>query len=300
MKHRLAALLLLAPFTASAETSTYYLYVLNQPEPGREAEYNDWYSNRHAPDVVSIPGFVSAQRYVASEQQMRPDAKPPVKYMIEFKIITDDLTAVMGEVNRRIRDGVTVIDPVIGKGPPPGSGGGGGTYKAITGVVPGKGGDVPNAKKGSRTHYIQVVYSTATPGKENEFIHWYTKVHAPSVAATPGIQHWQLMQASPVAISGRPPDPNGAGANAVGPNADSASGTNYMVKFDIESRDIQAVFARYLRDARASKLPDLGDAGKIGAGYTYRAIGPLISGEAVRKGREKKGCVVVMPSKPCT
>ena len=297
MKHRFAALLLLAPFAASAET--YYMYVLNEPAPGREAEYNDWYSNRHAPDVVSIPGFVSAQRYVASEHQFRPDAKPPVKYMIEFKIITDDLAAVMGEVNRRIRDGVTVIDPVIGKAPPPGSGAGGGTYKAITNVVRGKGGDVPNAKKGSRTHYIQGVYSTATPGKEREFVDWYTKVHAPSVAATPGFQQWQLMQASPEGMGGRGPGPNGAGPNAAGPNADSAPGTNYMVKFDIESSDIQAVFARYMQDVRASKLPDLGDAGKIGAGYTYRTIGPLISGETVRKDREKKGCVVVMPSKPC-
>jgi hypothetical protein len=295
MKYRFAALLLLAPFAASAET--YYMYVLNEPEPGREAEYNDWYSNRHAPDVVSIPGFVSAQRYVASEHQFRPDAKPPVKYMIEFKIITDDLAAVMGEVNRRIRDGVTVIDPVIGKAPPSGSGGG--TYKVITDMVAGKGGDVPNATKGSRTHYIQVVYSTATPGKEKEFVDWYTKVHAPSVAATPGFQQWQLMQASPVAMGGRGPGPNGAGPNAAGPNADTAPGINYMVKFDIESSDIQAVFARYMQDARASKLPDLGDAGKIGAGYTYRTIGPLISGEAVRKDREKRGCVIVMPSKPC-
>jgi len=297
MKRRLAALLLLVPIVASADT--YYMYVLTEPEPGREAEYNNWYSNRHAPDVVSIPGFVSAQRYVASEQQMRPDAKPPVKYMIEFKIVTDDLAAVMGEVGRRIRDGVTVIDPVIGKAPPAGSGAGGGTYKAITDVVRGKGGDVPNAGKGPRTHYIQVVYSTATPGKEEAFVNWYTKVHAPSVAMTPGFQQWQFMQASPVTMNGRGPGQSGGGPKVAAPKADSAMGTNYMVKFDIESRDIQALFARSMQDLRASKLPDLGDAGKIGAGYTYRTIGPLISGDAVRKEREKKGCVIVMPSKPC-
>jgi hypothetical protein len=58
--------------------------------------------------------------------------------MIDFKIFTGDLAAVMGEVNRRIRDGVRVIDPVIVKGPPSGTGGGGGIYKAITDVVPGK------------------------------------------------------------------------------------------------------------------------------------------------------------------
>jgi hypothetical protein len=47
-----------------------------------------------------------------------------------------------------------------------------------------------------------------------------------------------------------------------------------MVESEIESRDIHAVFARY-------------------------TIGPLISGDAVGKDREKKGCVVVMPANPC-
>jgi hypothetical protein len=299
MNHRIAALLLLAPIAAStamqahaAELETYYMYVLNEPTPEREAEYNDWYTNRHAPDVISIPGFVSAQRYVASEHQMRPDAKPPVKYMIEFKIVTADLASVMGEVNRRIREGVTVISDVIGKGPPPGSGGGG-TYKTITNVVRGKGGDVPDAKKGPRTHYIQVVYATATPGKEKEFNDWYTNVHAPSVAATPGFQQWQRMQLSPVGMGGR-------GADTPGTSVPAAPGTNgYMIKFDIETSDIEAVFARYMQDSRASKLPDLGDAGKIGAGYTYRAIGSLISADAVRKAHARKGCAIVNPTAPC-
>jgi hypothetical protein len=166
-------------------------------------------------------------------------------------------------------------------------------------VVPGKGGDVPNAKKGPRTHYIQVVYSTATPGKEREFVDWYTKVHAPSVAATPGFQHWQFMQANPLAMGDRGPAPNGVAPPAAGPNADAAPGAHYMVKFDMVSSDVQAVFARYMQDVRTSTLPDAGEAGKIGAGYTYRTIGPLISGDAVRKARQKKGCVIVMPTKPC-
>jgi hypothetical protein len=207
----------------------------------------------------------------------------------------------MAEVNRRIRDGVTVIDPVIGKSPPQGSGAGGGVYKAITDVVRGKGGDVPTAQKGPRTHYIQVVYSTATPGKENAFVNWYSKIHAPSVAATPGFQQWQFMRENPMAMGGRGPGPGPdlAAPNAAATKTDAAPATHYMVKFDIESSDIQAVFARYMQDAQASKLPDLGDSGTIGAGYTYRAIGALISGEAVRKERERKGCIIVMPTKPC-
>jgi hypothetical protein len=80
----------------------------------------------------------------------------------------------------------------------------------------------------------------------------------------------------------------------------AAPSTNdYLAKFDIETSDIEAVFARAMQDMRAAKLPELGDAGKIGAGYTYRAIGPLISGDEVRNARAKKGCVIVNPKAPC-
>jgi hypothetical protein len=30
---------------------------------GREAEYNDWYSNQHLRDVLKVPGFKTAQRF---------------------------------------------------------------------------------------------------------------------------------------------------------------------------------------------------------------------------------------------
>ena len=41
----------------------YRLVVLTRPKEGADAEYNDWYSNRHLADVVAVPGFRSAQRF---------------------------------------------------------------------------------------------------------------------------------------------------------------------------------------------------------------------------------------------
>ncbi len=34
---------------------------------GREDEFNDWYTNTHLPEVVALPGFVSAQRYAVPD-----------------------------------------------------------------------------------------------------------------------------------------------------------------------------------------------------------------------------------------
>jgi hypothetical protein len=238
---------------------------LNDPVPGREEEYNNWYDHQHAPDVVSIPGFVSAQRYVWSEHQLRPDTRAPTKYMIEFKIVTNDVAAVYAEVIRRIREHITVIGTAIAPGT-----GGSFTYRAITDVVSGKGGNVSASGQGSPEHYVQMVFGSAAPGKEAQFNDWYNHVHSPSVASTPGFERWQRFELSPVQLGE--------------PHAD-----RYMVKFDIGTRDIDSVFAAFREKMKsATHLPPLGEAGTIGAGYTYRAIGPMLSGDEVRKQRAQQ------------
>jgi len=42
---------------------SYLMLVYSRAKPGQEAAYNDWYSNQHVPDVLSVPGFVAAQRF---------------------------------------------------------------------------------------------------------------------------------------------------------------------------------------------------------------------------------------------
>jgi hypothetical protein len=39
------------------------LVVLSRPVPGREAEFNRWYTERHLADVLGLDGFVAARRY---------------------------------------------------------------------------------------------------------------------------------------------------------------------------------------------------------------------------------------------
>lgn len=41
----------------------YKFVVMSDPVEGREDEYNDWYNNIHLHDIVSVPGFVAAQRF---------------------------------------------------------------------------------------------------------------------------------------------------------------------------------------------------------------------------------------------
>jgi hypothetical protein len=46
------------------------LIVFSNPTPGQDDEYNDWYNNIHLAEVVEIPGFVAAQRFELSGDQL--------------------------------------------------------------------------------------------------------------------------------------------------------------------------------------------------------------------------------------
>jgi len=106
--------LLLAAAIGSAATEAYSFFVFSNPVPGRETEYNNWYDQLHAPDVVSIPGFVTAQRFVKNDLPLyrMVDLQVP-KYLVVYKIVTDDIEGVFKEVSRRLETGETFMSPAF-------------------------------------------------------------------------------------------------------------------------------------------------------------------------------------------
>lgn len=68
---------------------------------GRDDEYNDWYTNQHLKDVLTIPGVVAAQRFALSDKQ-RLDPPFPWAYAAIYEIETDDLDAVIGPLKEWI------------------------------------------------------------------------------------------------------------------------------------------------------------------------------------------------------
>lgn len=45
------------------KTSDGKLVVLSRPTAGHEREYHRWYDETHIPEVLQVPGFVSAERF---------------------------------------------------------------------------------------------------------------------------------------------------------------------------------------------------------------------------------------------
>ncbi len=88
--------------------ATYRYLVITNPVPGREDEYNRWYTERHLPDVVAVPGMVAAQRFRVTGESNLPGA-----YAAVYEIETDDPAAVLAEVERRAGTDVMPLSPAL-------------------------------------------------------------------------------------------------------------------------------------------------------------------------------------------
>ena len=246
--------------TAPPTAQTYYFLVFNGPVAGKEAEYNQWYNEQHAPDVVSVPGFVSAQRYVYNDVQLREVALKKPKYLVMYTIVTNDLPAVLAEVKRRLKTGETrvsnTLDPKSGQMY---------IYRAFRPEVAGARGQPADAKPGPTETYIQVVFGDAAAGKDDEFNTWYDNDHAPNMVAAPGFVSAQRATVSDVQME------------------PLTNPSRYLALFQIETTDLPAVF-RYR--GKGGEPPPAFDRDRT-FGYTYRAIAPRLLGDEVRATRLK-------------
>jgi hypothetical protein len=60
------------------------LLVWTNPVEGREDDFNHWYSEQHVHDVVSVDGFVSAQRFEYADTHVGDP--PDYRYLAIYEI----------------------------------------------------------------------------------------------------------------------------------------------------------------------------------------------------------------------
>ena len=79
----------------------YQLVVLTNAAAGRDEEFNAWYDGQHLPDVLSVPGFVSAQRF-----RLAPASGHTAwSYLAIYDVETDDPAKAMAELEARAASG---------------------------------------------------------------------------------------------------------------------------------------------------------------------------------------------------
>ena len=67
-------------------------------DPSREDEFNDWYSNMHVPDMLEVPGMISATRWVSAHKDLEGEQR---KYLAMYELETDDLEKFDASVRER-------------------------------------------------------------------------------------------------------------------------------------------------------------------------------------------------------
>jgi hypothetical protein len=65
------------------------LVVLSNAVEGRDAEFNEWYTNRHLGDILNLQPYTAAQRFKLSETQLG-DGQLPYKYLAIYEVESDD------------------------------------------------------------------------------------------------------------------------------------------------------------------------------------------------------------------
>jgi len=74
--------------------NSYKLVALTNAVEGRDGEFEQWYDRQHIPDVLAVPGIISAERFTLSGDGQH-------RYMTIYEIETDDLDAVKAEIAGR-------------------------------------------------------------------------------------------------------------------------------------------------------------------------------------------------------
>lgn len=87
--------------------SRYKFLAFSNSVEGRDEEFNAWYDAIHAPDICSIPGFVSCERFTAAGGNI------PYRYMAIYEVETDDIAATMLAFREAISAGTMVISDCL-------------------------------------------------------------------------------------------------------------------------------------------------------------------------------------------
>jgi hypothetical protein len=66
-------------------------------DPMKEDEFNDWYDNTHMPDMLEVPGFIQATRWVSADKKDNMIRK----YLAMYELETDDIDAFNAAMRER-------------------------------------------------------------------------------------------------------------------------------------------------------------------------------------------------------
>ena len=106
----------------------YIWMVLTNATPGTDEAFNRWYQEEHIPDLLRVPGILSAQRFKVTPRQMvnvngalamvdTTTENAPHRYMAIYNIETDDIERVLVDILSRAGTPDMILSDTLFMGP---------------------------------------------------------------------------------------------------------------------------------------------------------------------------------------
>jgi voltage-gated potassium channel Kch len=92
--------------------SSCQMLIFSRPTVGNEAAYNDWYTNQHLAEVVSIPGFISAQRFIVADLTDTFSGET-MQYAAIYEIECEQLTTALAALTKAVQSGEVFMSDAL-------------------------------------------------------------------------------------------------------------------------------------------------------------------------------------------
>lgn len=156
--------------------SPYTTIHLHNVPAGREPDHLLWFDGRHRDDLARLRGFVSADLYEVTPQQIMPDIPQPWRFMSVYDFDLEapeiDLPA-LGPLLADARDSGLIDDE-------------GESERIYSYAMYSDWVSSPNHRKDKPFSGVSIILANFVAGREAEYHKWYDDVHGPEVTRVPG------------------------------------------------------------------------------------------------------------------
>jgi hypothetical protein len=156
----------------------------------REQDYAQWFDGKHRDDLSRLRGFLSADRFEVTPQQVMPDIPQPWRFMsvYEFDYATPEIDLpALGPLLAEARDAAMIDDM-------------GETERIHSYAMYSDWVSSPNHQQTRPFSGVSIILANFVAGREAEYHTWYDDVHGPEVTRVPGKVAMKRGRLSPLQI----------------------------------------------------------------------------------------------------
>lgn len=167
------------------------LHLHNVPQ-GRETDYATWFDGQHRDALSRLRGFVAADRYEVTQQQIMPDIPQPWRYLsvYDFSLETPEIDIpALGPLVADARDAGLIANDETERLY---------TYRVFSDWKPS-----PNWQRNEPLSGVSIILANYVPGRYAEYQQWYEEVHSVEVINVPGHVAMKRGELAPIQIEPR-------------------------------------------------------------------------------------------------